>query len=162
MFLFCRKQDGAPPWPAARRIIGEKLLAFFRLFGEKIGELSQSTTCTCNACAHIEKLRLKVVVHSGEALFHRVLNFVELAGVDVIIVHRLLKNSVNADQYLLLTEAARPDVEFAGKFTWQKERRLTPTSACQHAGLSVGRRRQRDASCRCFSQTLHPLVEIIF
>lgn len=32
---------------------------------------------------------------------------------DVIIVHRLLKNSVAADQYLLLTEAARHDIELA-------------------------------------------------
>ncbi len=113
VFLFCRKQAGAKPWPEAKKIIGDNLITFFRMFGEKINELSASTTCTCNACTHIEKLRLKVVVHSGEALFHRVFNFVELAGVDVIIVHRLLKNSVNADQYLLLTEAARHDLEFS-------------------------------------------------
>ena len=111
VFLFCRKQGGEKSWAEARKIIGEKLITFFRMFSEKVSELSESTTCTCNACTHIEKLRLKVVVHSGEALFHRVLNFVELAGVDVIIVHRLLKNSVDADQYLLLTEAARHDVE---------------------------------------------------
>jgi hypothetical protein len=103
VFLFCRKRDGARPWLESKRVIGEKLLTFFRMFSEKIAELSQSTTCTCNACTHIEKLRLKVVVHSGEAIFHRVHQFTELAGVDVIIVHRLLKNSVNADQYLLLT-----------------------------------------------------------
>jgi hypothetical protein len=113
IFLYGRKQNGSQPWPEAKRIIGAKLLTFFRMFGEKVGELSQSTTCSCHACAHIEKLRLKVVVHSGEALFHRVFNFLELAGVDVIIVHRLLKNSVAADQYLLLTEAARRDLEFA-------------------------------------------------
>jgi len=113
VFLFCRKQAGAKPWPEAKKIIGDKLITFFRLFSEKINELSLSTTCTCHACTHIEKLRLKVVVHSGEALFHRVFNFVELAGVDVIIVHRLLKNSVTADQYLLLTEAARHDLEFS-------------------------------------------------
>jgi len=113
VFLFCRKQAGSRPWPDTKKIIGDKLVAFFRMFSEKINELSQSTTCTCNACTHIEKLRLKVVVHSGEALFHHVFNFVELAGVDVIIVHRLLKNSVAADQYLLLTEAARHDVEFS-------------------------------------------------
>ena len=111
VFLFCRKQNGSQPWPVAKKIIGDNLITFFRMFSAKISELSQSTTCTCNACTHIEKLRLKVVVHSGEALFHRVFNFVELAGVDVIIVHRLLKNSVDADQYLLLTEAARQDVE---------------------------------------------------
>jgi hypothetical protein len=113
VFLFCRKPDDSQ-WPQIKRVIGDRLLAFFRMFSEKIGELSQSTTCTCNACTHIEKLRLKVVAHSGEALFHRVLNFAELAGVDVIIVHRLLKNSVAADQYLLLTEAARRDLEFSG------------------------------------------------
>jgi Protein of unknown function (DUF2652) len=115
VFFFCRKQNGSPPWPETRQIIGKSLLAFFRMFSEKLNELSQSTTCACSSCKHIEKLRLKVVVHSGEALFHRVLNFVELAGVDVIIVHRLLKNSVAADQYLLLTEAARHDVEFSGQ-----------------------------------------------
>ena len=114
VFLFCRKQNGALPWLETKRVIGENLLTFFRMFSEKLGELSQSTTCTCNACTHIERLRLKVVVHSGEALFHHVFNFLELAGVDVIIVHRLLKNSLAADQYLLLTEAARHDLEFAG------------------------------------------------
>lgn len=113
VLLFCRKQSGSNLWPEAKKLIGDKLIAFFRMFSEKINELSQSTTCTCNACTHIEKLRLKVVVHSGEALFHRVFNFMELAGVDVIIVHRLLKNSVAADQYLLLTEAARHDLEFS-------------------------------------------------
>ena len=112
VFLFCRKKNGLKPWPETKNIIGDNLVTFFLMFNEKIRELSQSTTCTCNACTHIEKLRLKIVVHSGEVLFHRVLNFVELAGVDVIIVHRLLKNSVEADQYLLLTETARNDVEF--------------------------------------------------
>jgi hypothetical protein len=112
VFFYCRKQDGAHPWPKVKQIIGKNLITFFQIFSDKVNELSRSTTCSCNACTHIEKLRLKVVVHSGEALFHRVFNFTELAGVDVIIVHRLLKNSVKADQYLLLTEAARADVEF--------------------------------------------------
>jgi hypothetical protein len=113
VFLYCRKQGSANRWPEMKRVIGDKLFTFFRMFSEKVGELSRSTTCTCNACTHIDKLRLKVVVHSGEALFHSVLHFVELAGVDVIIVHRLLKNSVDADQYLLLTDAARHDVDFS-------------------------------------------------
>ena len=112
VFLYCRMLDSARR-AEHKRLIGDKVMTLFRRFREKVLELSQSTTCTCNACRHIEKLQLKIVVHSGEALFHRVLNFVELAGVDVIIVHRLLKNSVQADQYLLLTEAARHDVELA-------------------------------------------------
>ena len=113
IFLFCRKNSAERTWAETRRVVAEKLLAFFKKFSVRLNELSGSTTCTCNACAHIEKLQLKIIVHSGEALFHRVLNFTELAGVDVIIVHRLLKNSVNAEQYLLLTEAARQDLEFS-------------------------------------------------
>ena len=100
------------PWSEAKRVIGEKLITFFGLFSERVVELSQSTTCTCNACKHIERLRLKVIVHSGEALFHHVFHFLELAGVDVIVAHRLLKNSVTADQYLLMTATAREDVQF--------------------------------------------------
>jgi len=111
VFLYCRKENGSVPWSEAKRCIGEKLLTFFRMFDQKVAELSQSTTCSCQACTHIERLRLKVVVHSGEALFHRVFHFLELAGVDVIIVHRLLKNSVAADQYLLMTAIAREDVQ---------------------------------------------------
>src|SRR6266850_3949674 len=104
VFLFGRKGADPRAWLEKKKLIGRKLLAFFDVFSEKVQELSQSTTCTCHACTHIEKLRLKLIVHNGEVLFHRVLNFQELAGVDVIIAHRLLKNSVQADQYLLLTE----------------------------------------------------------
>lgn len=111
VFLFGRKSADPQARAAMRKVIGQKLLGFFQVFDARVGQLSYSTTCTCSACAHIGMLRLKLVVHSGEALFHRVLSFQELAGVDVIIVHRLLKNSVRADQYLLLTEAGQKDVE---------------------------------------------------
>jgi hypothetical protein len=77
VFLFCRKQSGSQPWPETKQVIGKNLLKLFGMFGQKISELSRSTHCTCSACAHIESLQLKVVVHSGEALFHRVFNFVE-------------------------------------------------------------------------------------
>ncbi|MEI9864472.1 MAG: DUF2652 domain-containing protein [Limisphaerales bacterium] len=92
---------------------------FLRLFREKITELSGSTTCDCHACTHIEKLRLKIIVHRGEALFHRVLHFDELAGVDVIIAHRLLKNSIKAGQYLLLTETAMQELQFPPAMVFQ-------------------------------------------
>src|SRR5215475_1001099 len=53
VFLYCRKDANADAWQETRRIIGNKLLSFFRMFGEKVRELSQSTTCSCNACTHI-------------------------------------------------------------------------------------------------------------
>ena len=30
VFLFCRKQSGSRPWPEMKRIIGDKLFAFFQ------------------------------------------------------------------------------------------------------------------------------------
>src|SRR5262249_10980246 len=57
-------------------------------------------------------LSLKVLVHSGEVLVHRVLQFNKLSGVDVILIHRLLKNSVGHPEYLLLTDAAHRDLQF--------------------------------------------------
>jgi class 3 adenylate cyclase len=119
IFLFCRKPQDAVRWKETRADISRKLLEFFQCFREKLAQLARSNTCTCHACAHLEKLRLKVVVHSGEVLFHRVLQFNELAGTDVILVHRLLKNSVQATQYLLITEAARRELEFPEAITFK-------------------------------------------
>lgn len=120
VFLYCRKQSGPQLWPEVKRLIGEKLLSFFRRFSDKVAELRQSTTCSCHACAHIDRLRLKLIVHSGEVLFHRVLHFMELAGVDVIIAHRLLKNSVASDQYILVTAAAQKDLQFPSHIQWKE------------------------------------------
>ena len=47
-----------------------------------------------------------MVVHTGDVLPHKIGPFYELVGLDVIVVHRLLKNFVAADQYLLMTDDA--------------------------------------------------------
>ena len=111
VFLYCRMAGAPGEWAAARTLIGRKLLAFFERFRETTAALAGATTCTCTACSNILQLRLKIVVHAGEALFHQVRHFQELAGVDVIIVHRLLKNTVPAAEYLLLTSAAASAIE---------------------------------------------------
>lgn len=120
VFLFGRKPVDPEAWAETRQRIGECLLGFFDAFALKVAELGRSNTCACGACRNLAQLRLKLIVHSGEALFHRVACFEELAGVDVILVHRLLKNSVGARQYLLLTEPAWRDVEFPRKLVWSR------------------------------------------
>lgn len=112
VFLYALKDSSASGWAKVREQIGQKLIGFFEAFGKKVAELSQSNTCKCDACEHVDALRLKTVVHSGQALFYEVGGFSELSGVDVILVHRLLKNSVRADEYIMLTEAAYRDVAF--------------------------------------------------
>ena len=112
IFLYAIKDGNGMSWDAAgKKKFGEKTLRFFEAFSAKIAELVESVECKCGACKNIDKLRLKIVVHSGEALFYDIGRFNELAGIDVIITHRLLKNSVESDQYLLLTESAYNDIE---------------------------------------------------
>jgi len=96
--------------------IGRKLKVFLTAFSDKLQELSQSNTCPCEACTNINKLNLKIVVHSGRAFFYELGRFQELSGVDVIIVHRLLKNSVPAKQYILMTAPAYHGLQAAVDF----------------------------------------------
>lgn len=86
---------------AARQVEG-----FLENFRAKAYELSGSrAACQCEACQRIRDLCLKVIMHSGTAAFRKIRQFEELAGEDVILAHRLLKNSISAHEYVLMTEA---------------------------------------------------------
>ena len=110
VFLYAVKTDDDATWEQARQLIGRKLIGFFEAFARTIVWASESTLCPCAICKNFDQLKLKVVVHSGEALFHRIGDFSDVSGVDVILVHRLLKNSVKSDEYILMTEAAYRDI----------------------------------------------------
>ncbi len=60
--------------------------------------------CGCGACTDLGQLRLKVLSHRGPLVIKQVRQFEELAGDDVILLHRLAKNDVPVHEYLLLTE----------------------------------------------------------
>lgn len=106
IFLYLENHIGDSEW------LCNKIINFFQIFEEKIHELQLSSTCACGACINIEKLDLKVIVHFGKASIQKIGRFKELSGLDVIIVHRLLKNSVKLNRYLLLTEAAYQHMSF--------------------------------------------------
>lgn len=74
--------------------------------------------CSCEACANIGSLKLKAFVHAGEIAIKQVSRFQELAGEDVILIHRLLKNHVPGREYVLVTPViARhwPEAEARGR-----------------------------------------------
>jgi hypothetical protein len=60
--------------------------------------------CECASCAQLDSLSLKFVAHEGEVAEQRIKRHVELAGVDVILVHRMLKNLVPVPEYVLMTD----------------------------------------------------------
>lgn len=75
-------------------------------FREKQRTMQFGTTCPCQACQAIPTLTLKFVAHHGSYVQQSVGGRSQLAGSDVILVHRLLKNTVPGRAYLLLSEAA--------------------------------------------------------
>ena len=53
--------------------------------------IKQASACECKACAAMGDLDFKFVVHHGEMVKQKMGGREELAGRDVILVHRLLK-----------------------------------------------------------------------
>ena len=86
-------------------VVEETYFAFRR----RVRDVDLATTCDCNACRLIPSLDLKFVVHSGEFVISQIAGSEELTGTDVILAHRLLKNTVRDDlgfdAYALFTEA---------------------------------------------------------
>jgi Protein of unknown function (DUF2652)/Polyketide cyclase / dehydrase and lipid transport len=74
-------------------------------FRQRLFSIRQASTCNCDACERIPGLELKVVVHHGTVVVHEVAGISELVGSDVIVVHRLLKNSIDSSAYAFVTDA---------------------------------------------------------
>lgn len=79
-------------------------------FRRAINLMVLNNTCQCNACANVSNLDLKFFVHHGSFVIQPVGDVKQLAGSDINLVHRLLKNTVTSNTgitaYLLATDAA--------------------------------------------------------
>jgi carbon monoxide dehydrogenase subunit G len=66
-------------------------------FRQAIELMVLNNTCQCNACANVSALDLKLFLHHGTFALQKVGEREELFGNDVILTHRLLKNTIPAD-----------------------------------------------------------------
>ncbi len=85
-------------------VVGQRLPHMHRSFVAKRDMLTVDRSCDCASCSQLEGLSLKFVAHEGEVAEQRVKRHAELAGLDVILVHRMLKNSVPLTEYVLMTD----------------------------------------------------------
>lgn len=88
----------------SKREISATCLRIFHAFHYKRKWIAQHTICPCGACQAMIKLSLKFVVHHGPLAEMKVGRFVMQSGAEMIVAHRLLKNSINNNEYLLMTE----------------------------------------------------------
>ena len=99
---FYAESDGSAE--RARDIL-RQVQRFITAFRARESELvSDCSICFCEACRNVGKLKIKTILHHGEAAIQKIRHFNKVAGEDVILAHRLLKNSIQKDEYLLLTD----------------------------------------------------------
>ena len=100
-FFYMRSPaDGAQ----APRLIEERAAAIYRAFHARAADIKANTLCPCDGCQQAGNLKIKLVGHAGGVAVQKVKRLTELAGVDVIVVHRMLKNDVPVSEYLLVTK----------------------------------------------------------
>ncbi len=79
----------------------------FPEFKKRSRELeSDRHSCPCDACQNIQLLQLKAIMHHGPVTLRKFKDQIEIAGEDVIIAHRLLKNSVPLREYILISDVS--------------------------------------------------------
>ena len=66
--------------------------------------LIELNMCPCGSCTQTSELKLKFVAHVGEVATQTIKRRRKLVGMDVIYVHRLLKNPVQVPEYVLVSE----------------------------------------------------------
>lgn len=100
-------REANPGDTEAARDVFAQVRSFFPAFRERLAKLrAERANCSCDACNNIADLRLKAFVHVGEIAVKQVRQFEELAGEPVILIHRMMKNSVDRREYVLATEEA--------------------------------------------------------
>ena len=82
----------------------DRLQQIFPAFHQRIHEIAFCRTCFCDCCTQMGQLRVKGIAHHGSFLIKEVHGLRELAGQEMIRAHRLLKNRVEGNEYLMLTD----------------------------------------------------------
>jgi hypothetical protein len=100
---FFSRPAGALDGDAIVRAIMQAAVAMHRVFHTERQHVV-TNLCPCDDCAQADNLKLKFVAHIGEVATQSVKRRRTLVGIDVIFVHRLLKNRVPIPEYVLLSE----------------------------------------------------------
>jgi hypothetical protein len=91
------------PAPSKKEIL-DICLKIFNAFHSQQKWMQEHTICPCHACRTIRNLSLKFVAHHGPVSEIKVGRFAKLSGPEMIVAHRLLKNSIGNNEYVLMSD----------------------------------------------------------
>jgi Protein of unknown function (DUF2652) len=107
-FFYVAFPPGSEP---GLEFVAEQAAAIYRAFHARVSDIKINNLCTCDGCMQAGNLKIKLVGHLGEAAVQKVKQLTEIAGVDVILVHRMLKNDVPIPEYMLMTEPVHERID---------------------------------------------------
>jgi hypothetical protein len=110
---FLSRAAGDLDGPALLETVIEAASAMHGAFHEQ-RRLIELNMCPCGSCRQTTDLKLKFVAHAGEVATQKIRRRRKLVGVDVIYVHRLLKNRVDLPEYVLVSDALYGNGSAAG------------------------------------------------
>lgn len=103
----------------------------FERFHRHLLYYSRDRVCDCGACSSSDQLTLKFIVHFGSLQEYAIGDRVKLFGREVILAHRLLKNTVDSREYILITE---PEAGSKSTFDFSKEGFESKTEVFEELG----------------------------
>jgi len=128
--LFFR--SGGPPDP---EMIAAQVRKMFIAFHAYLNDIEARRVCQCGACSNASNLTLKFIIHYGNISVSEIGGHQKLLGKDVIVAHRLMKNTISDNEYMLISEEMISVIEEAklgSACSWGK---LNRGSSCyEHIG----------------------------
>jgi hypothetical protein len=96
--------------PGVKAVLDQAELMFLK-FHRHLKQYEHNRICNCGACSKATNLSLKFVVHKAETGITTVNHVKKPFGPGLVTVHRILKNSIPANEYLLFTHELILDIE---------------------------------------------------
>jgi hypothetical protein len=97
------RDSGSLDGAAAYATVADVVVAMHRAFHAE-RHFIELNMCPCGSCKRTNALKLKFVAHVGEVATQTIRRRDKLVGVDVIYVHRMLKNPVELAEYVLVSD----------------------------------------------------------
>lgn len=110
--------------PTVQEIINQCKQIFLD-FQNYLKIVQRDTGTELGASLSDSQLTLKIVVHYGQISVTNIRDYIKLMGKDMIVAHRLLKNNIAGDEYVLLSEdylKTQPEESIKPNFSWTQLR----------------------------------------
>ncbi len=107
--------------PSVSELI-EQCQLTFKNFHSHLRRYDTERICRCGACETASQLSLKFILHRGDVQKINIKEHQKLHGSDVILAHKLMKNSIPENEYILLSDefdldSTKMDIDNHGQFS---------------------------------------------